>query len=214
MKPNRKKPSAFSVINIAWFFVCTWIVLLIFIWYSGILHTTKNPALLYVDKVLNKTEYNLRKAESIILNDLKHIHVPKVDDLKELEKQMSNLEKKFSDLDFSEVRTQASKLHQQNYNRGQKYDLHTIFSTDCSEYQDWESLVVFYTATIVRQNGPVTRIASGCDDAKKIELTKLYKTLYPHYHVHFTPDFKGEKHYDFFNKPYGVLHWLEKVNTQ
>lgn len=91
-------------------------------------------------------------------------------------------------------------------------DIHVIFSTDCSEYQDWQTLLLFHSAMMVKQPGPVTRIASGCSDEKKATLTTLYKTLYPHYHIHYTPDFKNDgktnKKYDFYNKPYGVQHWL------
>lgn len=90
--------------------------------------------------------------------------------------------------------------------------IHIIFSTDCSEYQDWQTLVLFHSAVAVEQRGPLSRIASGCSEEKKKELTSLYKKLYPHYHIHFTPDFKKDtktdKKYDFYNKPYGVQHWL------
>jgi hypothetical protein len=71
-------------------------------------------------------------------------------------------------------------------------DIHVVFSTDCGEFQDWQSLLVFHSAMIVGQ-GPVTRIASGCDDAKKKSLTALYKKLHPNYHVHFTPDFSRDE---------------------
>lgn len=71
-------------------------------------------------------------------------------------------------------------------------DFHVIFSTDCGTYQDWQTLVLFHSATVVGQLGPITRIASGCDEEKKKVLTDLYKKLYPHYHVHFTPDFKTD----------------------
>ena len=95
----------------------------------------------------------------------------------------------------------------------EKHDIHTIFSTDCTPYQDWQTLVLFHSAVIVGQKGPITRIASGCDDEQKDQLTKLYKTLYPQYHVHFTPDFKKDdktgKKYDFYNKPWGLKHWLD-----
>lgn len=33
-------------------------------------------------------------------------------------------------------------------------------------------------------------IIIGCDDEKKELLKKLYEKLYPHYHIHFTPDYK------------------------
>lgn len=95
--------------------------------------------------------------------------------------------------------------------------VHVIFSTDCEFYQDWQTLVLFQSAFIVGQEkyGPVTRIASGCSDAKKAELTQLYKTLYPkgQFGVHFTPDYKNDaatnRKYAFYNKPWGLKHWLE-----
>ena len=71
-------------------------------------------------------------------------------------------------------------------------DIHVIFSTDCSPYQDWQTLVVFHSALTAGQEGPVTRIASGCNEEKKKTLTDLYLKLYPKYHVHFTPDFKKD----------------------
>jgi hypothetical protein len=72
-------------------------------------------------------------------------------------------------------------------------DVHIIFSTDCGTYQDWQTLVVFHSATAVGQKGPITRIASGCNEEKKLVLIKLYEKLYPNYHVHFTPDFKKDE---------------------
>ena len=49
-------------------------------------------------------------------------------------------------------------------------DMHVTFSTDCSSYQIWQSLVLSYTSTIVKQKGYIIRIASGCDEANKAEL--------------------------------------------
>ena len=72
-------------------------------------------------------------------------------------------------------------------------DMHVIFSTDCSGYQDWQTIVLFHSAMAVGQKGPVTRIASGCDELKKVALTTLYKKLFPLYHVHFTPDFSRDE---------------------
>jgi hypothetical protein len=95
----------------------------------------------------------------------------------------------------------------------EKDEIHVVFSTDCSAYQDWQTLLLFHSAKVVGQKGPITRIASGCDDAQKTALITLYKQLYPMYHVHFTPDFKQDaksnKKYDFYNKPWGMKHWLE-----
>ena len=95
--------------------------------------------------------------------------------------------------------------------------VHVIFSTDCEYYQDWQTLVLFQSALIVGQDryGPVTRIASGCSAEKQAELTNLYKALHPglSFSVHFTPDFKHDsatnRKYAFYNKPWGLKHWLD-----
>ena len=99
-------------------------------------------------------------------------------------------------------------------------DLHIAFSTDCSFFQDWQTLLIFHSAKQVGQKGSITRIASGCDDQKKADLVKLYRILHPEYGVHFTPDYKlshkdggkTKKKYDFYNKPFGVHHWLQNAN--
>jgi len=91
--------------------------------------------------------------------------------------------------------------------------MHIVFSTDCSFFQDWQTLVVFHSAIHAKQPGDITRIASGCSEERQTELKALYATLYPQYHVHFTPDYKMDnktkKKYDFYNKPYGLHHWLK-----
>ena len=66
--------------------------------------------------------------------------------------------------------------------------LHIVFSTDCSPYQDWQSLLVFHSAHQVDQKGSITRIASGCSEEKKTSLQALYQELWGSiYNVHFTP---------------------------
>lgn len=90
--------------------------------------------------------------------------------------------------------------------------VHIIFSTDCKEFMDYQTLVLFHSAQAVGQKGPVTRIVSGCTIEKQEQLTQLYKKLYPLYNAHFTPDFSGPHKYVYFNKPYGLKHWLEHAN--
>lgn len=70
--------------------------------------------------------------------------------------------------------------------------MHVVFSTDCSGYQNWQTLLLFHSAQVVGQKGRITRIASGCDETQQAELTALYKKLYPKYGAHFTPDFKKD----------------------
>ena len=97
-----------------------------------------------------------------------------------------------------------------------KEEFVVVFSTDCTPYQDWQSLLLFHSAKEVRQPGRIVRIASGCDESKQRELTDLYAQLHPEYAVHFTPDYKTDpktkQKYHFYNKPFGLKHWLENSN--
>jgi len=180
-KAGKSPRSCISVVIISWVLIVAWLIFLWYCWKSGLLHSSK---IAYVDKFINKTEHVIFDR----VNKLKHI--PTIIDTSS------------SHLDASIV---VPKL----------YDVHVVFSTDCSGFQDWQTLVVFHSATVVGQLGPITRIASGCDSQKQAVLTALYKKLYPNYHVHFTPDFKHDKKsnkkYDFYNKPYGMEHWLENA---
>jgi len=90
-----------------------------------------------------------------------------------------------------------------------------VFSTDCSDYQTWQSLALFFSADDVRQPGIVVRIASGCTEAQQKEVQELYDQFPARFQVHFTPDFKKDaktgKSYDFYNKPIGLRHWLDSA---
>eukprot|EP00554_Chaetoceros_debilis_P000798 CAMPEP_0194093038 /NCGR_PEP_ID=MMETSP0149-20130528/48929_1 /TAXON_ID=122233 /ORGANISM="Chaetoceros debilis, Strain MM31A-1" /LENGTH=498 /DNA_ID=CAMNT_0038778193 /DNA_START=124 /DNA_END=1620 /DNA_ORIENTATION=+ len=106
---------------------------------------------------------------------------------------------------------------------------HMVFSTDCSEYQQWQSYLLFYYAMKNGQPGTVTRIASGCTEfqgKKEIENHEklIASQMSSQFRLHLTPEFSkvkdsdgkktGEK-YNFFNKPFGILHWLnEKLESK
>ena len=101
--------------------------------------------------------------------------------------------------------------------------LHIIFSTDCGTFQHWQSYLFFHAALKVRQPGYVTRIASGCtDDQLKAEQKwhddHIRNVMSDRFRIHFTPHFSGVKDeatgevkgdYKFFNKPFGLKHFLE-----
>ena len=95
-------------------------------------------------------------------------------------------------------------------------NVHIIFSTDCSPFQNWQSVVVYYSAAAVGQEGPITRIASGCSEEEQESLRKMHQDLSPQFRVHFTPDYsldeKTGKRYLFFNKPRGLLHWATNAH--
>jgi len=98
---------------------------------------------------------------------------------------------------------------------------HVVFSTDCGKFQHWQSYLLFYSAMKVGQKGYVTRIASGCDEAQKVEVQKWHdehvaSAMSSMFTVHFTPHFSTVKNgkkaggeYKFFNKPFGLNHWME-----
>ena len=100
---------------------------------------------------------------------------------------------------------------------------HLIFSTDCSEFQHWQSYMLFHSAYKVNQPGTITRIASGCSDDEMIKAQNWHdehvsKVMGERFKIHLTPHFSGVKDektgetvgdYKFFNKPFGLRHWME-----
>jgi len=93
-------------------------------------------------------------------------------------------------------------------------EFHVVFSTDCGSYQDWQSEVVYHSATLAGQPGRITRIASGCTaaEAAKLRARHAEPDLAGRFLVHLTPHFSTDgdsgKDYKFYNKPYGLRHWL------
>ena len=97
-----------------------------------------------------------------------------------------------------------------------------MFSTDCSTFQHWQSYLLFYTALRARQPGRVVRIASGCTDEEGEEARRWHDehvsaAMSARFKLHLTPRFSGVMNdegetvgdYKFFNKPFGLKHWLE-----
>jgi hypothetical protein len=67
--------------------------------------------------------------------------------------------------------------------------IHVLFVTDCTEYLEWQSLLLFHSANMVGHRGKLTRIVCGCDKQRKAILRETYHKLYPNYRLHFAPDF-------------------------
>jgi len=105
-------------------------------------------------------------------------------------------------------------------------DYHVVFSTSCSDQQNWESYVFFYHARRVRQRGSVSRIASGCTSREAEALRDMHlrhiapleihdERLEQSFRLHLTPDYSrvrlsgGTLPYKYMNKPYGLRHWME-----
>lgn len=121
-----------------------------------------------------------------------------------------------------------NKLYSHNFpeppptdDHGTRY--HVIFSTSCSDLTHWQSYLLFYQALKIGQIGNVTRIASSCSDEEKVKEEAWHEEhissqMSDRFRIHFTPMFstvKSEdgstkgKNYKFFNKPFGLRHWME-----
>ena len=94
-------------------------------------------------------------------------------------------------------------------------EVHVVFSTGCSPFQDWQSYLFFHAAWRVGQKGNITRVASGCGPADAATLEKSHneqiRTMSPNFHLHQTPDYTNilpGARYHFFNKAMGIQHWL------
>lgn len=128
-------------------------------------------------------------------------------------------------VDMGSTRSSSTK-NKNNYLRksnikGIMPQYHVLFSTGCSDQQDWESYVFFYHAMRVQQPGNITRLVSGCDVEQQKRLSKFhYETIYlgmsKRFHIHFTPEygksdpiFKNE--YKYNNKPNSLHHWMVHV---
>lgn len=89
---------------------------------------------------------------------------------------------------------------------------HLVFSTGCSEFQDWQSIGVYSSADAVGQRGIITRIASGCTEQQKVSLRHAMAHLPKRCRIHFAPDTDVKDHagrfYKYANKPLGMMHWL------
>ncbi|KAK3162762.1 hypothetical protein QOZ80_1BG0093420 [Eleusine coracana subsp. coracana] len=89
--------------------------------------------------------------------------------------------------------------------------IHTLFSTECSSYFDWQTVGLMHSFRLSRQSGNITRLLSCTDeDLKKYKGHDLAPTHYvPSMNQHpLTGDW-----YPAINKPAAVVHWLNHVQT-
>lgn len=192
------KPSYFTFLNVAVLLVLVWIVFLYYYHHNSLHEAERAVAALRGNNLQNL----LQQVESLTEEELKA--------LRALVHPAGPSGVVTKPVSVAMAPKPANPVVQTYKEPDSSY--HIAFSTDCTFFQDWQTLLIFHSATMVKQEGRITRIASGCTEEKKAELTDLYKKLYPQYSVHFTPDFKTDgktkKKYEFYNKPYGVQHWL------
>ena len=65
--------------------------------------------------------------------------------------------------------------------------VHILFSTSCSAYQHWQSLLLTHSAQWVGQQGKITRLVAGCSGAK--EMAAARASTLPPAEVYFHRDF-------------------------
>ncbi|XP_020260262.1 peptidyl serine alpha-galactosyltransferase isoform X2 [Asparagus officinalis] len=90
--------------------------------------------------------------------------------------------------------------------------IHTLFSTECSPYFDWQTVGLVHSFYLSGQPGNITRLLSCTDeDLRKYKGHDLAPTHYvPSMSRHpLTGDW-----YPAINKPAAVLHWLNHVDTE
>lgn len=102
-----------------------------------------------------------------------------------------------------------------SYNEGDQTKYHVVFSTDCTEYQNFQSYILFYHAEKIGQPGTITRIVSGCTAKQEMMLEDFHlyhvATISRRFKIHFTPNYMridGDV-FPYYNKPFGVKHWME-----
>ena len=89
-------------------------------------------------------------------------------------------------------------------------EVHVVFSTDCSGYQHWQSIALWYSSRMAGQRGPVTRIASGCDEQQQGAISREWRDIDDtgEFRAHFAPAGELRGNYKYSNKPSGLYHWL------
>ena len=93
--------------------------------------------------------------------------------------------------------------------------VHIVFSSGCNAYQSWQAELLAWSALRVGHTGPITRIASGCDE--KTDYAALRRSTNPNLRVHVTPKFdlgEGRMYFPFYNKPFGLQHWLKNTKIK
>ena len=99
--------------------------------------------------------------------------------------------------------------------------LHFVWSTDCSHWQQWQSVTLLYSARLVKQEGRFTRIVSGCrDEAERAAMRRIHtgplevETYFARSGTGSTAEggAGGKFRYKQQNRPEGLLQWLREPN--
>jgi len=98
-----------------------------------------------------------------------------------------------------------------------KDDIHIIFSTGCSEYQNWQSEVLLYSWARLNHPGQITRIVSGCKSAEQKKSALKTAIISERVHLFYTDDYTpprsgGAHPFHYFNKPYSMRKFVTEID--
>ena len=95
------------------------------------------------------------------------------------------------------------------------YVFHIVFSSGCNALQDWQSYSFFYQVMASGFTGNVTRVAScetdeAAESLQKLHIEQIFRPMSNKFRLHTTPDYSHmvQPKYNFFNKPFGIQHWM------
>jgi len=120
--------------------------------------------------------------------------------------------------DIAAASLSAKKIERDDSQLSSSKNVHIVFSTDCSGYQHYQSIVSYYSIRRSGHLGPTTRIVSGCTPTQQQDITNEFERIDPtkqKLRVHFSQSFalKG-KHYKYSNKPGGLYHWMNHTTIE
>nr|DAD34343.1 TPA_asm: hypothetical protein HUJ06_004983 [Nelumbo nucifera] len=85
--------------------------------------------------------------------------------------------------------------------------IHTLFSVECQNYFDWQTVGLVHSFKKARQPGPITRLLSCTEEEKKrykgMDLAPTFEVPSMSRHP------KTGDWYPAINKPAGIVHWLK-----
>ncbi|KAJ1619521.1 hypothetical protein T492DRAFT_603328, partial [Pavlovales sp. CCMP2436] len=90
--------------------------------------------------------------------------------------------------------------------------VHTIFSTECNPYFDWQSIGVAHTHALVGQPGPITRL-SACPEARR-DLKRDERIMRTHYHTSWERHPTNNDTYSAYNMAASVIHWMAHTEVK
>jgi hypothetical protein len=93
-----------------------------------------------------------------------------------------------------------------------KSNIHTIFSSECISFFDWQSLALFHSFNTSGQSGKITRLLACSEYDSYNDVLKDFGNTFVHRNMRDDP-LVHEKNYPSYNKPYSIMAFLEKEDV-